>query len=186
VIGCVGRLAEVKGQDRLIEAFAAAFAGEPGVVLQLVGDGPSRESLEALVQRLGLAGRVVFMGFRADARALMGAMDLVVLPSRSEGLSVALLEAMAEGVPVAATAVGDNACVLDEGRCGILLPVDETRWPEALAAVVKELRADEGVWRERVDAARARVRDVYSLERTVKAYESLYAGSEAERHDERT
>lgn len=178
-IGCVGRLAEVKGQDRLLTAFAAAFAGQPEIRLQVVGDGPSRPALEAQVARLGIAGQVEFMGFRADARARMRAMDLLALPSRSEGLSVALLEAMAEGVPALATPVGETAAVLEHGACGVLLPDDAAAWPAILRQTVSALRADDSAWRARVARARRRVAESFSLAATCAAYERLYVNAGA-------
>jgi len=229
VIGSVGRLAEVKGHDRLVRAFAemvgrvsgvgadgsehekrrtsntehrtsnsgiprSKFDGErsmfnvrvlgpevsasttpisphpdtPTLFLLLVGDGPEREALEALASTLGIAERVTFAGFRADARELLSTMDLFVLPSRSEGLSVSLLEAMAGGVPVAVTDVGANLEVIENGAAGTVLPADEAAWPEIMEQAAREV--DVG----RVRRAAERVGSVYSLDRTVEAYENLY------------
>ena len=183
VIGSVGRLAHVKGYDRLIRAFASLAPSSlnfPGAsdrnanrrsapLLLLVGDGPERSSLERLARDLGVAGRVIFAGYQADPAPYLAAMNLFVLPSRSEGLSVALLEAMAAGVPVLVTEVGANREVIADGEAGTLLPDDEERWPVALASAL----ADNA--REKVAAAQARVKTHYSLETTLDQYEKIYA-----------
>lgn len=166
VIGTVGRLAEIKGQDRLIRAFAA-MDGIGNAQLLIVGDGPRRDALKELASELGVSDRTIFSGFRPDARDCLAALDLFVLPSRSEGLPVALLEAMAADIPVAATSVGDVAQVLDSGRAGTLLPGNEGEWPFVLSVCLGDL--------SRVGPARERVREQYSQERTRASYESLYA-----------
>jgi glycosyltransferase involved in cell wall biosynthesis len=186
VIGSVGRLAEVKGYDRLLRAFAEMAGGAEGggrraeatstpphsdtprLILLLIGDGPERAALEALALTLGISDRVKFAGFRADARRLLVAMDLFVLPSRSEGLSVSLLEAMAEGVPVAVTDVGANLEVIESGNAGIVLPADEAEWPAILAHAVRHAEP------VKVSCAAERVRGRYAIDQTVDAYETLY------------
>jgi glycosyltransferase involved in cell wall biosynthesis len=185
VIGSVGRLAAVKGYDRLLRAVARwdAGGGSPGrresrgpaeseMVVLLVGDGPERASLEALAAQMGIADRVVFAGFQPEARQFYPLMDLFVLPSRSEGLPVAMLEAMAAEVPVMATAVGEVPAILGDGAFGALLPADEALWPEA----IRRQLAPPGLQtaRERARGAAARVHEAYSLEHTLDAYESLY------------
>jgi glycosyltransferase involved in cell wall biosynthesis len=174
VMGAVGRLAPVKGQDRLIHAFGDLRRTAAGAraMLLLIGDGPDRARLESLVGSLGLAADVRFAGHRADARNLYAAMDLFVLPSRSEGLSVALLEAMAAGCPVAATGVGESRAVLADGVCGRLLPDDVREW----SAVLADERAAAGgaAVSERVRRAWERVRDRYSFDAMLDAYEAIY------------
>ena len=186
VIGSVGRLAQVKGYDRLIAAFAACEArggrglsepqtkdGSPEVrppVLLLVGDGPEREALQRQAQELGVADRVVFAGYQADPAPYLAAMDLFVLPSRSEGVSVALLEAMAAGVPVAVTDVGANREVIEDGKCGVVLPEDEGQWAGVMTAIWQDVAAA----RVRGEAARIRVSRHYSLATTLDAYDQLY------------
>ena len=171
VIGSVGRLAHVKGYDRLIKAIA--MLADPSVVLLLVGDGPERETIKTLAVDHGIAERVIFAGYQSDPARYLSAMDLFVLPSRSEGVSISLLEAMANGVPVAATDVGANREVLDGGGSGVLLPGDEKEWAGLLAGVL----ADRDGARLRSNAAVARVQAHYSLKATLAAYEGLYAGA---------
>jgi glycosyltransferase involved in cell wall biosynthesis len=196
VIGTVGRLAHVKGTDRLIAAFAAIpqqlsscqvaqlLSDNPEIsppsatqqpsnlttYLLLVGDGPERVNLERQARELGVADRVIFAGYQADPAPCLAAMDVFVLPSRSEGVSVALLEAMAAGIPVAVTDVGANREVIEEGQCGVILPEDERQWPEIVAAMLMGPEANA----LKARAARERVRTHYSLETTLDGYESLY------------
>ncbi len=140
------------------------------VSLLLVGDGPERGALEELARSLGIADRVRFAGFQADPQPLLKAMDLFVLSSRSEGLSMGLLEAMAAGVPVAVTDVGANREVIENGACGILLPEDEALWPGVLGAAL----ADRGRLQSMAERARGRVEAHYSLQATLDGYENLY------------
>src|SRR5205085_5504934 len=110
LVAHVGRLAPVKGQRELI----AALAMTPGVHAVLIGEdlesgGAYRRELEAEAERLGLADRVVFAGYRPNAAAGLAEADALVLPSRIEGLPIVVLEAMAHGKPVVATPVGGTA-----------------------------------------------------------------------------
>jgi glycosyltransferase involved in cell wall biosynthesis len=173
VIGSVGRLAKVKGYDRLIAAFArlTSFPATSASRLLLVGDGPERESLETIARKFGVAERVTFAGYQSDPRPYYDLMDLFILSSHSEGLSISLLEAMAAGVPVAVTDVGSCRQVVDDGRAGVVLPDDEGRWPQILARTLNDPEASQ----MRIAAARARVREHYSLDATLDGYERLYS-----------
>jgi glycosyltransferase involved in cell wall biosynthesis len=182
VIGSVGRLDPVKAYDRLLRAFAALAGNsrtrnqEPGtknqeLLLLLLGDGPERARLESLARDLGIAGATRFAGFRPEARRLLPALDLFVLSSRSEGMPVALLEAMAAGVPAAVTDAGSCREVVDDGRAGFVLPADDSAWPGLLRGWI----ADESARRALARAGAARVRQHYSAEATLSRYETLYA-----------
>lgn len=175
-VGSVGRLAKVKGHDRLLSAFREfqrLGAGGRGVRprLLLVGDGPERMALERQAHALGIADSVTFAGYQPDPRCFLSGMDVFVLPSRSEGLSVSLLEAMASGVPVAVTDAGENRRIIDDGRCGVVLPQDESQWP----AILAELLQDSTRRKAFAEAARLRVREFYSIEATMTGYENIYA-----------
>jgi glycosyltransferase involved in cell wall biosynthesis len=193
ILGSVGRLAAVKGYDRLITALAALQKLQASIrreengssvdaecatnkgrryVLLLVGDGPERKLLEMLAQELGVADRVIIAGYQPDPAPYLNAMDMFILSSRSEGLSVALLEAMAAGVPVAVTDVGENSGVIDHGGCGVVLPDEEGKWAGVLATAVADRKHTD----ERVEAARKRVRERYSLSATLASYERVYQG----------
>ncbi len=180
-LGTVARHHPVKGLDVLIDALAllrAEPAGPPFVHL-LLGDGPETASLVARARARGVEDVVRFAGFRPDARAIVGALDLFVLPSRAEGFGLAALEAMAAGVPVVATAVGNLPSLLGAGRLGALVPVDD---PAALAAQMAALLADParrgalgaaGVARYReayaAPAMAARTADVFALALSARA-----------------
>src|SRR5262249_31102514 len=117
VVGTVGRLEERKGHGRFLEAAQSLLAAANGLRPQLliVGDGPLRETLARQAAALGLTDSVRFTGALADVRLPLAAMDVFVLPSDAEGMSNALLEAMAAGRPVVATAVGGTVEVLEAG-----------------------------------------------------------------------
>lgn len=154
----VGRLTHQKNVDLLLESFAA-LEDEPRPRIALAGNGPLRGELEATVRRLHLADDVCFLGERSDARELMQAADLVVLPSRDEGLSNVILEAMAAGRPVLATRVGGTPELVEDGATGILFdPGDAAALTEAL----RKLAADPALRMRMGEAARTRIADHYS------------------------
>jgi glycosyltransferase involved in cell wall biosynthesis len=145
-------------------------------ILLLIGDGPERADLERLASQLGVADRVLFAGFRKDARDLYGLMDLFILPSRSEGLSVALLEAMSSGVPVLVTDAGDNRRIVGDGACGTVLPEDDDAWPDMIAGLLPVEKVVPDTAQQKARSARERVASRYSMDSTLSAYEKLYAG----------
>ena len=121
IIFCVGRLIDGKGLYELLSAFSTIYAKYSDLFLVIVGDGDLRERLVLETERLHVSDRVKFLGFRNDVRRILGAGDIYVSASYSEGMSVALLEAMASGLPIIATAVGEAPYLLGENR-GILIP----------------------------------------------------------------
>ncbi len=165
----VGRLEEVKGADLLLAAWARVTA--PDAILALVGSGPLAAGLAASC--LGSSGplsRVRFAGAVEDPAPWYRAADLAVVPSRSEGLSNSLLEAMASGLAIAATAIPGIAAVLTDGENGRLVPAE----PGALARAIDELLADRAArLRLGQEAARTAARR-YDLRVTAESYESLY------------
>ncbi len=171
VIISVGRLSPEKGYEDLLKAFALLAPRTPNVRLVLVGDGAQRAALQTLQAQLGLNGRVTFAGQQQDVAGWLAAADLYVQPSRREGLPLAVLEAMAAGVPVVATDVGDLAQVIMDGRNGYLVPAQQ---PEALAeklvTLVQQLDRQQAV----IDAAKALVRERYSDAHMVQAVERVY------------
>lgn len=131
----MGRLHRNKGFDVAIRALARI----PGAHLSIAGEGPERPALEALAREAGVAGRVAFLGWRADVGALLAACDVFVCSSRHEPLGNIVLEAWSAGRPVvAAAAQGPSALITDDGT-GLLVPVDA---PEALAAAIRALVED--------------------------------------------
>ena len=176
VVGTVGRMERVKDQANLVQAFLLAIRDgsehASRLRLVLVGDGPMRGELEAMVQAAGAADRVWLAGERSDVPAMMRGLDCFVLPSLAEGISNTLLEAMASGLPVVATRVGANADLLEEGVTGFVVPRAD---PEALAAAILRYAADPALARRHGAAGRERAQQRFSIGRMVADYEDLYA-----------
>ena len=126
MIGTVGRIQKVKDHATLLRAFAALTAADAGFAargrLAIVGDGPLLGDLRALANSLGIASTTWFPGNRTDVADVLRAFDVFALPSLNEGISNTILEAMASGLPVIATAVGGNVELVDEGSTGRLVP----------------------------------------------------------------
>lgn len=171
LIGCVARLDPVKNLTLLLEAMALLVRHVPEARLALVGDGPLRETLREQAEALGLGGRVLLAGTIADTAPVYRDLDIFVLPSVSEGTSISVLEAMASGTPVVATAVGGTPWLLGGGACGTLVPSEDAR---ALAEAIRSLLADP-IGRSRMaQAARERVLEEFGHAAMVRAYEKLY------------
>ena len=171
VIGLVGRLDHWgKGHKELFEAMASLKEHYPLHAL-IVGGGRRIDEVKALAASLGLADVVHFLGPRPDVPDLLHAMDIFVLPSYSEGLSLALLEAMAAGLPVIATAVGGTPEVVTDGGNGLLIP---PRDAAALAAALERLLGDPDFARRLGANARDHVREHYSLDRLGREINEIY------------
>ncbi|MGJ9418452.1 TIGR03088 family PEP-CTERM/XrtA system glycosyltransferase [Massilia sp. CMS3.1] len=175
VIGTVGRLQDVKDQATLIEAFALLCAGRGAargdLRLAIVGDGPLRERLARKAQDAGVADLVWFPGARNDIPQLMRSLDVFALSSIAEGTPVTLLEAMACGRPVVATAVGGIPEVVQDGVNGALAPA---RDPQALADALARYVDDPARLAAHGAAARERIERHYSVAAMVGAYTALY------------
>ena len=171
-VGVLAHLVPVKGHADFLEAAARIAPRAPRARFFLIGDGAIRAALEAQAAILGIADRVVFAGARRDVARLLAMLDIVVVPSHTEGLSNALLEAMAMARPVVATAVGGNVDVIHDGQDGRLVP---PRSPESLAAVLLDLIADRPSAEALGRAARRLMTEHFGLERMVARYEDLYA-----------
>jgi len=169
VFGYVGRLDPVKDLGTLLAAFARLPPGVAGLHLCLIGEGSERASLETRAAQLGIAPRVRFCGSRSDVTEVLTALDSLVLSSRSEGLPMVLLEAMAASVPCIATAVGGIPGLLADER-GLLVPPGD---PAALAAAMTALRSDPALGQRLAQRARAHVRERYALEPIVDRYLTL-------------
>ncbi len=177
VIGTVGRLSVEKGVSRSVYCLAQVRKAFPNVELHLVGDGPERGKLEALARELGVAGAVKFWGWQARVKPFYEVMDLLLLPSHTEGLPNVVLEAMSMGVPVAATDVGGVSELLEEGHCGVILARDQTGWGKQLIPLLSQPE-----WRAALSRrARQRVEERYTfrrrMERVVAVYERVLSGA---------
>ena len=175
---CVARHFPVKGVDVLVEAFPQVLAAIPGVVLVLVGGGPETDELTVRIAQLGITDAVHLAGRQLNPAPYLAAADLVVLPSRREGLPLSALEAFALERAVVATAVGGTPDVVRPGDTGWLVPPEQ---PAALAdAIVEALQTpDERARRAR--AGRELVQRSYSMEIMMGRIEGLYADVIAER-----
>lgn len=168
---CLASLTPVKRHVDLVQAFAQVHAQLPNARLLLVGDGPLRGAIEAQIDALGLRGAVRLLGNLADVGAVLGALDISVLASSTEGMSNAILESMACGLPSVVTRVGGNIYLVEEDVSGLLVPALQ---PQALAdamlglARAPELRARYGA------AARQKMEREYSLDAMAGAFDQLY------------
>jgi glycosyltransferase involved in cell wall biosynthesis len=171
VLVSVGRLTRQKGYPFLLGALASMASKERPLSL-IAGDGPDRMGLEARIKTLNLEQDVCLLGNRQDVPDLLAAADLFVLPSLWEGLPLALLEAMAAGLPAVVTAVGENPEVIEPDKSGILVPpADEA----ALAVALRRLVFLEPAERKRMgQAAREHFDRQYGIQRFVNDHESLY------------
>ena len=176
VVGAVGRLAAVKNLPLLIDAFArvagrnAAFARRAR--LALVGDGPELAAVQAALRTRGLDERCWLPGARHDVPACLQAFDLLCLPSLAEGISNAILEAMAAGLPVVATDVGGNRELVAHGETGRLVASGDAT---ALADAIEAYFADPALLRAQAQAARTRAVTQFSLDVMVERYHAVYA-----------
>lgn len=139
LVGIVARLVPIKDHETFLAAAARVARADPAAHFVVAGDGPLRARLEAAAQRAGLGARAHFLGWWGDLPALYADLDVVALTSRNEGTPVCVLEAMAAGVPVVATAVGGVPDVVRHGETGLLVPPGD---PAALAAALASLLAD--------------------------------------------
>lgn len=170
--GVVARLEPVKAVDVFLRAAALVAARIPDARFAVAGDGPLRCGLESLAASLGLAGRVAFLGWVEPVEPLLARLDVCVLPSRSEGLPVVLLEAMALGVPVVASAVGGVPEVVEDGVTGALVPPGDAG---ALAVAIERFLSDAGARAAAGGAARDRVGESFSLRGMRDAHIEAYA-----------
>jgi glycosyltransferase involved in cell wall biosynthesis len=172
VYGCVGRLVPLKDHATAIRAFAEMFAQQPHSRLALLGDGPLRAELETLAAQLGVSSAMRFLGQRNDVRALLPGLDAFVMPSLTEGHSIALLEAMAAGSAVLATGVGGNPEIVEDGESGLLVAPGN---PSALTAAMRRLMDDRLLAARLSVTARAWAEQHVSVRAMADAYEAIYA-----------
>jgi glycosyltransferase involved in cell wall biosynthesis len=168
----VGRFVPAKDYPNMLNAFVRVCERVPDTVLLLVGKGALQEETEALVQSLGLGGRVRFLGVRQDVPELMSAADGYVLSSAWEGMPIVLLEAAAAALPIVATAVGGNQEVVRDGETGFLVPPGDH---EALAGAM--LRLMEMSQADRRSMGRRGLEHVqahYGLHRVVERWDAVY------------
>jgi L-malate glycosyltransferase len=170
-VGIVANLRPVKGLDDFIRAASVVMTAHPDTTFHIGGEGPLRYDLERLAAERSLGDRFVLEGALNDVPGFLADLDVAVLPSRSEGMSNALLEYMAAGKAIVATAVGGNTRLIEDGTHGFLVPPND---PAILAAAVSRLLGDAELAERLGRAARRRVADCYSREAMVRRFETFY------------
>ena len=171
----VGRLAPEKGLDTLVLAWPRVRRRFPAAQLVLIGEGPERHTLENLAQTLGLrpgpSQAIELPGSASNSTDALRSADLFVLPSREEGMSIALLEAMALAIPLVATSIPGNRRLVDDSEHGLLVPPDD---PDSLAAAIIEQweNLDRAV--QMALAARRRVTQQFSIEAVARQHLALF------------
>lgn len=175
IIGTVGRMQAVKDQTTLVQAFIRTLELEPGLRprlrLVMVGDGPLRRQAQELLDRAGTSELAWLAGERSDVPEIMRGLNCFVLPSLAEGISNTILEAMASGLPVVATAVGGNADLVIAGETGLLVPASD---PESLAHGILHLASDADLARKMGLAGRREVEKRFSMDAMLEAYKGVY------------
>lgn len=171
VIGTIAALRAEKNIERLVRAFAITVAERPARLV-LIGDGPQRAQLRQFVGELGLGDRVIFAGHVSEPDVLLKSLDIFAMSSDTEQMPISLLEAMAAGRPVVATAVGDIASMLPEPGRRFVTPCDAT----ALGQALLQLAGDPALQRQLGDANQARARQEFSLAEMVARWSSLLDG----------
>lgn len=172
VVGTACRLVPIKGLRYLIEATAMLSKAIPDLRLEIAGSGPSENELRRQCRELGIADKVTFLGWQRELESAYRRWDVFCLPSMEEGFGLAALEAMASGLPVIATSVGGLPEIVDDGVTGHLVPPSD---PQALAASLRALLQDGPRRRAMATAARRRVAEEFSVDRTVRGVETLYS-----------
>ena len=172
IVGAAGRLSPEKGFGVLVAAAGRLMTDAPDVGFVIFGEGPLREELSRQIEAAGLAGRCLLAGFRDDLDGLLSHLDLLVLPSFTEGLPNVVLEAFAAGIPVVATAVGGTPEVVEDGANGYLVPAGD---PAALARRIRDALNVEERRRAMGERGRDRVRNEFTFEAQSAQYQRLFA-----------
>jgi glycosyltransferase involved in cell wall biosynthesis len=177
-IGMISRMNDPAKNHRTFLRVAARLAAKFGhVEFLLVGDGPLRPELETFAAQVGLGNRVRFLGDRHDIPAVLASLDITMLPSSSESLSNVILESMAAGVPVIAADVGGNPELLEEGKTGLLVPLEDDSFVRAAEQLLLHPEQRRGYGRRARMAASSRFR----LGAVCNSYEQLYKSLLAEK-----
>jgi glycosyltransferase involved in cell wall biosynthesis len=171
VVGCVAVLSAQKGIAYFLEAAQQILNHDNRTALLIAGGGPLEAALREKARALELGPRVVFTGWRQDNLELLTALDIFVMSSLWEAMPMALLEAMAARRPIVTTDVGDNRHVVDNGRCGLVVPAADS---SAIATAVLELVSRPHMALEMSQRAHARFSEYFTTAHMVTRYEQLY------------
>lgn len=181
IIGMVSRLDSIKDHQTLLCAFSLLLRRVPESMLWIIGDGPLRQTLEATARDLGISASAKFFGNRNDVPNLLGKIDVFAFSTtRDEGFGIALIEAMAAGVPIVASDVAACREVLSDGEAGLLVPpADANDLAEAMIFSLEDGRIRQML----THAAMRRVRSHYSIEACAERFETLFFKSPSPRHE---
>ncbi|MBI2265736.1 MAG: glycosyltransferase, partial [Armatimonadetes bacterium] len=171
ILGAVGRLENQKGHQYLLCALPQVVSRFPKVQLIVAGDGAKRRHLEKLASRLGIRRNVHFLGFREDIPEILSALDLLVVPSLTEGFGMSLLEGMASRLPTVASKVGGIPDVAEDQSATLLVPPGDS---EALASAIREILEDDVQRKAMGEAGYQRVVKYFQLKDMLEATSSLY------------
>lgn len=171
LIGIIARLALIKDHRTLLDAFKYVVQKINNVKLLVVGDGELLKKLEEYSKELAIENKVIFLGKKRDIPEILNILDLFVLSSVNEGMSITLLEAMAASLPIVATEVGGNSEVVVHNKTGILVPSQD---PEKMASAINELLTDCVKANEMGKEGKNRVLQKFSIENMVKEYQTIY------------
>jgi len=171
IVGLIGRLSREKGVDIFLRAAARVLMEVPSARFVVVGEGPEREKLELLIDALGIRKSVSMLGRRDDMPSVYASLGVMVSSSRQEGLPMAILEGMASGLPLVASAVGDVPTVVLDGRTGLLTGAEDV---DALARGIVRLLQDSARREQLGAAARQLVEEKFSAERMTTDYLRVY------------
>lgn len=171
LLATVSRLVPGKAIDVLLDAFSRLAEGETPVHLAIIGDGTLRPALEARADTLGIGGKTTFCGWVPRAADIMGELDLLVFPSLCEGFPGVIAEAMAAGVPIAASDIPPHREILEGGRLGWLAVAGED---VSLFKVMRGALVEREESARRAERARERARERYSIKAVAETYRTLY------------
>jgi len=175
LIGTVGRMQTVKDQTMLAQAFVQALQMDPllkqRLRLVMVGEGPLRAQAQGILEAAGVADLAWLPGERSDVADIMRGLHAFALPSLAEGISNTILEAMASGLPVIATAVGGNADLVQQPDTGVIVPAGDA---QTMAGEIVKLANDPADSCKKGDAGRQRVLSQFSLQAMVATYQGVY------------
>ena len=182
LIGSVGRLAPQKGMERLVEAAALLAPRYPRARFVIIGEGPLRPNLERLISKLGLTGRFFLAGYHDNLPAIMSRLDIFVLPSHYEGLSIALLEALAAARPVVATSAGGVPEIVIPKKTGRLVPPGN---PGRLAGAIGQMLSNPKEARNLALMGQKLIKTKFSSREMLHKTEAVYEGivGESDKHE---
>lgn len=171
IFGSVSRLDPVKDHLTLVRAFAKVCPSNKNIKLLIIGDGPERERIEKMIEKLSIKKQVKMVGFSDDIPSFLSIMDLFLQPSLEEGFSLTILEAMAAGVPVVSTPVGGTPEIIREGETGTLVPAGDVK---GFTDVMNKFLSNREHFQSMAKRAKENVSSNFSLDSMADNYLSLY------------